>query len=305
MTKRKKKSSDTPTGKSPTSSNASLAGISPRALRALEKSLANFGKLPNGPSLSDDDQGGTPLDRAQELVYQAWEIPNPAKRISLAKRALEVCSDCADAHVLLAEEQSQGPEQAIEQFRLAVEAGERALGAECFEEDVGHFWGILETRPYMRARWALACAHWEFGERSIAIEHAQNLLRLNPNDNQGIRDILITWLLMSGRLRDAHALWKRYEHDGSAVWAWSLALMDFIEHGDGPKANANLEQAMTRNPHLAPLLLGREALPDHAPDFIGIGDRDEAAAYVFDNEELWQQTDGALRWLANAMPVKR
>lgn len=103
------------------------------------------------------------------------------------------------------------------------------------------------------------------------------------------------------RLRDARELWKRYERDGSAVWAWSLALMDFIEHGDGPKANASLQQAMTSNPHLAPLLLGREALPADAPDFIGIGDRDEAAAYVFDGAALWQQTNNALRWVSNRM----
>lgn len=139
MTKRKKKSSDTSAGKFAIPSNTRLADISPRTLRALEKSLVNLGKLPNGPSLSADDQGGTPLDRAQELIYQAWEIPNPAKRISLAKRALEICADCADAHMLLAEEQSQNPEQAIEQFRRAVAAGERALGAKCFEEDVGYF----------------------------------------------------------------------------------------------------------------------------------------------------------------------
>lgn len=207
--------------------------------------------------------------------------------------------------MLLAEEQSKSPEQDIEQFQRAVEAGERALGAQRFEEDEGHFWGILETLPYMRAPWALACAHWEFGERSIAVDHAQNLLRLNPDDNQGIRHILITWLLMAGHLPDARKLWKRYERDGSAVWTWSLALMDFIEHGAGSKAGASLQRAMTDNPHLAPLLLGREPLPAVAPDFIGIGDRDEAAAYVFDNGELWRQTDGALRWLANAVPVKR
>jgi hypothetical protein len=30
-----------------------------------------------------------------------------------------------------------------------VAAGERSLGPKAFEEDAGHFWGILETRPYM------------------------------------------------------------------------------------------------------------------------------------------------------------
>lgn len=302
MTKRKKKASNSSPGKSSSSSNANLAGVSPRSLRALEKSLANLGKLPGGPSLFDDDRGETPLDRAQELVYQAWEIPNPAKRISLAKRALEVCFDCADAHMLLAEEQAQDLEDSIERFQQAVAAGERAIGDD-FESDVGHFWGLLETRPYMRARCALARAQWEFGERSVAIRHAQDMLCLNPNDNQGIRSMLITWLLMNGQVSEARNLWKQYEDAASADWAWSRALMDFIEHGDGDAANATVAKALAANPYLAPLLLGREALPAHPPEFIGIGDRDEAIAYVFHNLELWQQTDGALRWLSRAVPA--
>jgi len=161
MTKRKKSS-----GKSSSrSSSATPAGVRPQSLHKLQKALANLGRAPEAASPFDDGPGETPVDRAQDLVYQAWEIPNPAKRISLAKQALGICPDCADAHMLLAEEQALNPEESIESFRRAVEAGERALGTACFEEDVGHFWGILETRPYMRARWALACAHWEFGDR--------------------------------------------------------------------------------------------------------------------------------------------
>ncbi|HET7932426.1 MAG TPA: hypothetical protein VFL63_13685 [Rhodanobacteraceae bacterium] len=298
MAKRTKKSSKSPS----VSSNTNDTDISPRALRTLEKALANFGKVPGGASLLDSGPGESPLDRAQTLIYDAWEIPNPAKKISLARQALAICPDCADAYVLLAEYQARTLEASIEQFRLAVEAGQRALGAKTFQEDVGHFWGLLETRPYMRARVALASAHWEFGERSVAIAHAQDLLRLNPNDNQGVRAVLMTWLLLAGHLSDGRQLWKRYENDGSAAWAWSLALMNFIERGDGPDANTSLQEAITNNPHLAPLLLGRTALPAHPPDFIGVGDRDEAIAYAFDNMDLWQQTDGALRWLSRAVP---
>jgi tetratricopeptide (TPR) repeat protein len=297
MTKHKKSS-----GKSSSrSSNAMPAGISPQSLRKLEKALANLGHAPDAASPFDDGPGETPLDRAQDLIYQAWEIPNPAKRISLAKRALDICPDCADAHMLLAEEQAHDLEESIERLQQAVDAGRRAIGDD-FESDVGYFWGLLETRPYMRARWALALAQWEFGERSLAIGHAQDMLRLNPNDNQGVRSMLMTWLLMNQRVPEARKLWKQYEDTASADWAWSRALMDFIEHGDGDEANTTLAKALAANPYLAPLLLGREALPAHPPEFIGMGDRDEAIAYVFHNLELWQQIDGALRWLSGAVP---
>ena len=42
----------------------------------------------------------------------------------------------------------------------AVKAGKLALGPDGFAEYVGHFWGFLETRPYMRARHALAEDLW-------------------------------------------------------------------------------------------------------------------------------------------------
>ena len=247
MAKRTKKSSKSAS----VPSNTNDTDISPRALRTLEKALANFGKVPSSASLLDDGPCESPLDRAQALVYDAWEIPNPAKKISLAKRALAICPDCADAYVLLAEHQARTLEASIEQFRLAVEAGQRALGAKRFEEAIGYFWGILETRPYMRARMALASAHWEFGERSIAIAHAHDLLRLNPNDNQGVRAVLMTWLLLAGRLGDGRQLWKRFENDESAVWAWSLALMNFIERGDSPETRASLHQAVAGNPRVS------------------------------------------------------
>lgn len=74
--------------------------------------------------------------------------------------------------------------QALEAYALGVQAGKRALGPEPFEEDVGHFWGITETRGYMRARAGLAQCLWELGEHQAAIAHYKELLRLNPNDNK-------------------------------------------------------------------------------------------------------------------------
>ena len=87
----------------------------------------------------------TPLERAQELMYDAWDARGRKRRM-LAKQALKTSPDCADAYVLLAEETSD-PMKACELYRKGVEAGERALGTAPFKDDVGHFWGIQKTRP--------------------------------------------------------------------------------------------------------------------------------------------------------------
>lgn len=93
---------------------------------------------------------------AAHLMYDAWGASDPKRRIALAKKALGLSPLCADAYVLLAQETASNLDQAIELYRQGVEAGEMALGKAAFRDDVGHFWGLLETRPYMRARHGLA-----------------------------------------------------------------------------------------------------------------------------------------------------
>ena len=48
-------------------------------------------------------------------------------------------------------------------------------------------WGVLENRAYMRAIQSMAEWHWDNGENEKAIELFRLLLKLNPNDNQGVR----------------------------------------------------------------------------------------------------------------------
>jgi hypothetical protein len=90
------------------------------------------------------------------LIYDAWDSSDKKRRIALAKKALEISPLCADAYFLLAQETARNLDQAIELYRQGVEAGEKAIGKAAFRDDVGHFWGLLETRPYMRARQGLA-----------------------------------------------------------------------------------------------------------------------------------------------------
>lgn len=115
--------------------------------------------------LSGSASRGIALDRAQDIMFEAWEETDPKKRVILAQQALNVSSDCADAYVLLAERLQTTTKQAMDLYRKGVEAGERAIGKKKFQEYRGHFWGFLETRPYMRARAGLARSLWEVGKK--------------------------------------------------------------------------------------------------------------------------------------------
>jgi tetratricopeptide (TPR) repeat protein len=239
----------------------------------------------------------TPIEEAQNVMYDAWAAEGP-ERVQLARKALEISPDCADAYVLLAEDAAPSLEEGRDLYAQGVAAGERALGKRMFKEEVGRFWGILETRPYMRARLGLALCLWQVGERDAAVAHYQDMLRLNPNDNQGVREVLLDSLLTLRRDDEAGRLLKEYVKDGSARWLYGWALWAFRQRGDSPEASRRLKQALKQNPHVRDCLLGRRRLPEDIPDAITFGGEDEAVAYAVDAFFNWWQTPGALDWLA-------
>jgi tetratricopeptide (TPR) repeat protein len=245
----------------------------------------------------------TPLERAQEVVYEALAATTGARRTALARKALTISPDCADAYVLLAEAATD-PRQARQLYEQGVAAGERALGAEAFTRDLGHFWGLVETRPYMRAREGLAEVLWHLGERAAAIEHAQALLRLNPGDNQGIRYLLANWLFAVGEPVSMDALERllaQYPDEMSAQWAYTHALCAFRRHGVGRQADRALERALQVNPYVPLYLLGVAPFPKQSPAYYGMGDEAEAVTYLAEAVEAWVETEGATRWVATKM----
>lgn len=149
----------------------------------------------------------------------------------------------------------------------------------------------------MRARHGLAQTLWAKGRRDEAVEHYWDMLRLNPNDNQGIRYLLLDGLLELGSDSDAARLLRQYKRDGTAAWVFSEALLSFRRTGDRAASHAALHRAVKVNAHVPAYLCGRKKLPRHLPDFIGIGDEDEAVAYVHGAKAAWAAAPGATAWL--------
>ncbi len=263
--------------------------------RALERSLKGLSRQLFGGSDVE-----TPLDRAQDLMYEAFGQRDPAVRVKLANKALAISPDCADAYVLLAEN-ARSRKEALEYFEKGVAAGERALGPEAFEEHAGHFWGVLETRPYMRAREGLACELWSMGRGAEAVDHLQEMLRLNPHDNQGVRYTLASFLLNLNRDDEVARLLDEYNDDDSAYWAYDKALLAFHKQGDTPESRQLLDTARKRNAFVPEFLLGEEPVPIERPDHYGLGDRNEALCYVQGGLSAWRSTPGAITWVREVL----
>jgi tetratricopeptide (TPR) repeat protein len=236
--------------------------------------------------------------RAQEVMYDAWDQTSRRARVALAHKALAISPLCADAYVLLAEEEAKSAEEALEYYRKGVEAGGQALGPEGFKEYAGHFWGVLETRPYMRARAGLAATLNALGKVDAAISNYQDMLRLNPNDNQGIRDVLAECLMQRGDMEALKKLLEQYDRDGSALWLYTRALVAFREGDAGDnRAQELAKKAWSRNSHVPAVLIGTKKAKPSTNGYITMGGEDEAAHYVEEWGFWWLTTPGAVDWL--------
>ncbi|HTX49067.1 MAG TPA: hypothetical protein VME40_06720 [Caulobacteraceae bacterium] len=237
---------------------------------------------------------------AQQFMYDAWEANSLPKALASVHKALRTSPLCSDAIVFLASSLAASPEDEVELYERAFAAAGLALNPKDFEEMQGHFWGFVETRPYMRARHLLALAQIKAGRHSEAVEHCGEMLRLNPNDNQGIRYIMLDELLRLGCVDEAAALIKRYRGDEAAHWLYGAALLAFRTKGDTVVTRRTLAKALVQNAHAPAYLLGRKRLPKNPPAFVGWGDHSEAVAYAQDSGVLWRDCPGALDWLARA-----
>jgi len=254
----------------------------------LNELLSKMEKMPKKLSAFED---------AQDLMDQAFESSRKSDRIWFARKARAISSDCVDAYVLLAEEDSATPQQAIELYRQGVEAGRRTLGEETFTQDAGSFWGLIETRPFMRALFGLGKAEYYAGELQQAIDHYTEILHLTESDNLGERYSLVHWLIQARSFDTAKSLVEKFHDDPSASWKYANALLSFAQFGDTEKSLALLEQAIRSNQHLPNYLLGIKTLPEQLPFLYSLGDENEAVNYMMVGSISWCETEGAKDWL--------
>jgi len=239
---------------------------------------------------------------AQELMWDAMDVINAGdeqKAATLCHKALDIYPDCVDALTMLAEIRCERTIDYVDEMREAIDAGRRDLGAQCFKEDRGEFWGLIETRPFMRAMEQLAFALLDWGtpERADeAIEIFEEMLELNPNDNQGVRDWLAGCYLARKRYNDAEALFEQYPEDWLAAPAWAKVLLAHVTEGEA-RASELLAEARKRNAHVEQYLTGRKRRPRNRPGMYSPGDETEAVYCTDMLWGAWKAHPKARKWL--------
>lgn len=234
------------------------------------------------------------LAAAQECIFDAWETDDLETMQKLIRKAIKASPLCADAYSFYFEISEEPPATKISHLETALYAASIALG-EDFQVLAGHFWGFVETRPYMRAKAALADALWMSGHFYPAMAHYREMLNLNPNDNQGVRHLLAGYYLELEMVDHLALLLDDYSGDMRPYLQYTRALLAYRQ--SSPDAEDIAKVAIDSNRHIPELLSMCRLQPKNNSEYITLGEMDEAIDYVNNNIKPWLRTTGAIDWM--------
>ncbi len=181
-------------------------------------------------------------------------------------------------------------EQAESLYRKAFELA----GPEVKDTPKGGFWGIIETRPYMRAFHGLGLTAWKQGRLEESIGVFKQMLKLNPNDNQGVRYLMGPIYHQMGNLDKAIEWYVRNLDDPDNLYNYGLAL---VQQNELEVAARMLISGIFGNPYVAPMLL-KDKLPEsdwwHGSN---LAEPQYAEDYVREYHIWWEKEKSALRLL--------
>jgi hypothetical protein len=124
----------------------------------------------------------------------------------------------------------------FEEQKLRAHPGDLMTPANVFENGVGHFWGILETRPYMRSRFALVEAILKVKTPDAvdtALQHLMDMLRLCRGDNMGVRDLVPALFLRLGKDQECYDFVKWQATTGQDPhYDWGDMSLPFLDVKD-------------------------------------------------------------------------
>jgi tetratricopeptide (TPR) repeat protein len=159
-------------------------------------------------------------------------------------------------------------------------------------------WGFIENRPFLRLYQGSGLACLRLGKPREALEVFENLLRMNPHDNQGNRALAVECNFLLENPAAVIAICDRYAGDAmeQLVYGRALALFQLKRLSPAQKA---LRQAVDLFPRIVQELLKSRHQPPKGWDEerVTMGGKDQAYSYWKEHGKFWNETPGALEWL--------
>ena len=236
------------------------------------------------------------LERGCDL-YESGEFVEAEK---VFRAIVEEIPDHLDGihHWALVREKLGDLVKAKELWEKAVSMGEKAFPKTfTIGRDI-LIWGFLDNRPFLRCLHGLGLTVFKTGGINRANKIFMEMLKLNPNDNQGIRAMAIESFFCLQQPDEVLRISDSYLHDILSDTLYGRALA-YFQLGKKTEAEKCLKQAMKYLPKVArEIVKEKHKRPKFMyPDRITIGGADEAYDYWERNKNYWGDTIGAIDWV--------
>jgi len=208
----------------------------------------------------------------------------------------------AHHHLAMLLTQQGKKEEAFQLWEKAV-----GIGTQCFSKDfaMGNDlleWGWIENRPFLRAYDGLGLAYLEKKEVEKALSIFNNLLALNPNDNQGVRDLIVECNFALNRPEKVLRVCDKYPDDAMAHMSYGRPLALF-QLGKKDEAEKAMKDAIKYLPLVAEeLIKTKHKKPEGMMNgYITMGGPDEAYDYWKRVGKYWGDTEGAIDFVKECL----
>lgn len=243
----------------------------------------------------------TKKEQAQDLIFECFDLP-PEEVFGNIEKALKLDIDCLEAYELLGlSEESEVVSLVF--YEKAVAVGRKIFNEQFIQEHKGMLWVLHETRPFMRCLYGYSDSLCLIGKYEEGIAGFEEIIELNPNDDQDVRDMLMLYLIHIGDYQKYLKYAEQFKDCQSAVSYFNNALYAFKTEGESQTASAILAKAVKANKHISKKLLASKP-PIDLPEYFATSDESEAYFYAEFAYKIWKETDGARAWLKK-MTVKK
>lgn len=159
-------------------------------------------------------------ETTDDYLELAENANSKEQALKFAKKAVQLDQDNLDAKKMVEEITTEHPYEMVGKYQKLIEYGKTVMDKKGYmnEDSIGDYWGISETRPFIRLYSSYLDLLVNCGMMRMATTVGEEIIRYNTNDNLGIRYILMHVYAYLEDEKSMLALYKKYdEHDESQM----------------------------------------------------------------------------------------
>lgn len=259
-----------------------------------EKEIQDFLSKMVGQTIPEFEPEALSIEeKAEDMVFEAYKL-DQEDGLGNVLEALDMDPDCIPAYEYLGSIQPVS-HLAMPFYAYGIQIGRKKFVKELIE-DRGHFWGIHETRPFMRCLNNYASCLVGMGHADRTLEIYKEIIELNERDNMGVRNQYGLFLIWAEMYDDYIKLDKQFEYESTAMPSFNRLLHSFRTNGESQVTKDLLKKAKAQNKHFIGVLTAKSP-SDELPDEFALGSKDEALIYADYAYQAWHEIEGAVEFL--------